>query len=429
MDYFKNVAYLISHVFLMLFIYLFTVHRYSKKKTMGICFGSFLVLCIVDCLKLNIFPNSDVCYLIVTVFQILVTQSTAVFIARNRDSKALFMGLSSSNYVIAGSVAASVLYIYTSSQFLALIGSFMVHLVILLFLSARIRTIWLKSYEKEYVENWWELCFIPIFFYCGFSFLAFFPNTLYENPDNIPGTMIFIITMFVSYVVVLRYIESERDNVDIYWKNVLFESYIKGLENQYSMVEQSEYHLKILRHDMRHYSQMIDALLKQGEYDEIGKIIDYINDVVDENRVVKYCDNLMINVILSTMMEKAHSLDIAIQSEILVPRDIVVNDYEFASVIANLFENALISVKDFEKERKWIDLKIHYTDADLLIQTKNEYEGEIIFDSETGLPKSRKSGNHGFGMQSALVFSERIGGSIGCYCDSGVFRIILYAKF
>lgn len=173
------------------------------------------------------------------------------------------MGLSSSNYVIAGSVAASVLYIYTSSQFLALIGSFMVHLVILLFLSARIRTIWLKSYEKEYVENWWELCFIPIFFYCGFSFLAFFPNTLYENPDNIPGTMIFIITMFVSYVVVLRYIESERDNVDIYWKNVLFESYIKGLENQYSMVEQSEYHLKILRHDMRHYSQMIDALLKQ----------------------------------------------------------------------------------------------------------------------------------------------------------------------
>ena len=174
---------------------------------------------------------------------------------------------------------------------------------------------------------------------------------------------------------------------------------------------------------------MIDSLLRRGEYDEIGKITGYIHDVADENRVEKYCDNLMINVILSTMMEKAHSLDIAIQSDILVPRDVLVNDYEFASVIANLFENALISVRNFERERKWIDLKVQYTDTDLLIQTKNEYEGEIIFDSVTGLPKSRKSGNHGLGMQSALVFSERIGGSIGCYCDNGIFRIILYAKF
>lgn len=34
---YKNLSYTISHVFLMLFMYLFIVHRYSKKKTAGIC--------------------------------------------------------------------------------------------------------------------------------------------------------------------------------------------------------------------------------------------------------------------------------------------------------------------------------------------------------------------------------------------------------
>ena len=83
----------------------------------------------------------------------------------------------------------------------------------------------------EYLENWWELCLIPVFFYCSFTFLAYFPNRLYDIPANIPGIIVFIITMFVSYVVILRYVESQSEKADIYWKNVFMEEYIKGLEN------------------------------------------------------------------------------------------------------------------------------------------------------------------------------------------------------
>ena len=51
--------------------------------------------------------------------------------------------------------------------------------------------------------------------------------------------------MLVSYIVVLRYLDGEMKNVDSYWKNVMFESYIKGLESQNYLVEQSERNLKI----------------------------------------------------------------------------------------------------------------------------------------------------------------------------------------
>lgn len=429
MDYFSNFSYMISHVFLMLFIYLFITHRYSRTVTIWICTASFFVLNVTDYLKLNVFPGSDLFYFITTIFQILVTQSTGILISRKRNTKVLFIGLSASNYVIIGNVLAAIIYIYTGKVFPALAGSTIAHAVLLYILYVNIRDIWLRQYEKEYTRGWWKLCLIPVFFYCSFSFIAFFPRTLYEDPENIPAILCFMITMLVSYVVVLQYVETESEQKTTYLKNVLFESYIKGLENQFYLVEQSEQNLKILRHDMRHFSSIISHLLDQGEYGEIRNTLAYIDEVTDENKVVKYCSNLMANTIISKMMKRAASLSIDVHLDLAVDKELPVNNYEFTAVIANLFENALICVKDFVPEKRTIDITVHCSQEQLFIQTKNAYEEEIIFDPLTGLPKSKNGENHGLGMQSALAFTEKIGGSIDCFCEHGIFRIILFAKF
>lgn len=76
-----------------------------------------------------------------------------------------------------------------------------------------------------------------------------------------------------------------------------------------------------------------------------------------------------------------------------------------------------------------MDIKIHCEKDHLLIRMKNAYKKEIIFDAETGLPKSRKGQSHGFGLQSVQAFSDKIGGNISCYCEDGVFCIMMFAKF
>lgn len=427
--YYKNFYYMISHIFLMLFLYLFIAHRYSKRKTAAVCVCTFFTLCITDCIKLNLFPDVEWCYTIVTIFQIFAVQFTGLFISKKRDSKALFVGLSASNYVIVGSVASSVFHIWTGNESFSLAASTVVHVGILLVLMRKTRAIWFKFQYKESFKNWWELCLIPVLFYCSFSFFAFFPTTLYENPENIIGVLVLIATMLTSYVVALRYVESESERADTYWKNVMFQAYIKGLENQYYLVEQSEKNLRILRHDMRHYSNMIDTLLEQGEYDEIKKVTAHINTVADENKIDKYCENLIANTILSRMMEKAEMLSVEVRKDIVIAKENPVNDYEFALVLANLLENALDCVKDFEKERKYIDVKINCEGDHLLINMMNECDKEIIFDSYTGLPKSKKGDGHGWGMQSVQAFSDKIGGDISCYCEGGMFHIMLFAKF
>lgn len=180
---------------------------------------------------------------------------------------------------------------------------------------------------------------------------------------------------------------------------------------------------------MRHYSGLIDSLLDQGEYHEIKKVTEHINAVTDGNKVTRYCSNLIANTMLSSMMEKASSFEIEVQRDIIISKEIPVDSYEFAMVVANLFDNAINSVKDFAEKRKMIDIKIRCEQDHLLIHIKNAYENEIVFDSETGLPKSQKGKNHGFGMQSVQAFSDKIGGNMGCYCENDMFHIMLFAKF
>lgn len=263
MNFFTAASYIISHIFLTLFLYLFIIHRYSRAVTGMICFFLFLLLSTLDLVKLIFFPDSDLCYVVVTVFQILLTQATPFFISGKKSSQILFIGLSASSYVIAGAIFAAVLKIYTGSTLFALSGSFAIHLAILLFLCNSVREMCLKVQREDSRKNFWELCLIPVFFYCSFSFIAFFPNTLFDNPDNIPGILFAVITMFVSYIVALRYLESESRKNAAYWKNMIQESYIQGLENRHYLVERTEQNLKILHHDIRHYSKIIDSLLEQ----------------------------------------------------------------------------------------------------------------------------------------------------------------------
>ncbi|MDE7359426.1 MAG: GHKL domain-containing protein [Lachnospiraceae bacterium] len=428
MIYIKNISYMLSHVFFLVFVYLFMIHRYSRKKTLAVCFLSFLLTTVLNQLKLNLFPGSGLFYFFTTITQIIIAQLTGLLISEKRNGKTLFVGLSASNYVVVGSIIASILYIFTGSISLALAGNLLSHVLILLLLYLKTKNIIFKFCERDLEKGRWEICLIPVCFYCSFSSIAFFPYTLYDHPENILVSIFLMLTMLISYVVVLRYLDSETKQVEAYWKNVMFGSYIKGLESQNYLTEKSEQNLKILRHDMRHYSIMIDSLLDQKEYAEIKNITGRINEVINENKVIQYCENRIVNTAFMTVAEQAQSLQIPLHLDVLIPRQITVNEYALAVVLANLLENAVFSTKNAASSEKSIDAKIHCTDKYLLIDVENDCDQEIHFDSTTGLPKSSRGKEHGLGMKSVQAFCDKLGGTIDCYCESNRFRIILYAK-
>lgn len=414
-----------NYIFLMAFLCLFIPMRYSRTKTVVICLSACLGMLAFDFAKYIIFPQSKAAYVIATVIQIIIVQGTAFLISLTRDSKTLFTGMCASNYVLIGSLSGVIFFMFTGNIYMKAVVSVLVYMIILFFLSIKIRKIYLGFFEKD-MGNWWGLCLIPALYYCSLIFLTSFPNPLEEIPYNIPGTIMLIITMLVSYVIIFKYVDHEMNRSEIYWQNNMFQSYIRGLESLYESVKNSEQEIKILRHDMRHYTQMIHTLLETNNYSEIERVLQSITDVIDKTKIVKYCENIQVNCILSGLMQKAENLSVDVDADIRIPEDIPINDLELASVIANLLENAIESVKDI-KEEKQVSILARYMDGRLIIETINRCEKEIFFDSATGLPISGRGEKHGLGLKSVSAFAKKTGANFDCYCEENRFTVRLLA--
>lgn len=429
MQIYQNISYIISYTFLMMYFYQFIALKYTKKKTLTICAVSIALTEILEVIVLFIFPGNSVVYIAACSMQIIITQATALYISKTRDSKAVFTGLSGSNYIMAGGIIGGIVLGYTGNMVLSIVVGLMTHALLLLILISKIRKIYLSFFEKINMKNWWGLCLIPALFYCCFVFLAIFPNSLYNNKENILGVIMLLLTMFTSYVLIFRYVENETDRSEIYWENKLFESYIHGLESQYEAVEASEYNLRILRHDMRHYLAMINSLLEQREYQEIQEIIKHVEDVVDDTKIQKYCENIKLNSIISNLIERAKFLDVEIEHSISLPEELPVNDLELASVIANILENSMFSVKELEKSERNVHLLVRYVEKRLIIEAVNKCQKDVYFNPFTKLPVSTRGEGHGIGLQSVSAFANKIGGNFDCYCEGERFTVRLLADF
>lgn len=89
---------------------------------------------LMDIFKLNLFGGNPWIYFVTTIVQISIAQLTGFWISKVRNTTTLFIGLSASNYVVIGSISASIIYIFTDHFYFALFGNIVVHIVVLLVL-------------------------------------------------------------------------------------------------------------------------------------------------------------------------------------------------------------------------------------------------------------------------------------------------------
>jgi len=141
-----------------------------------------------------------------------------------------------------------------------------------------------------------------------------------------------------------------------------------------------------------------------------------------------YSYSAALNALISYFESICQRRGIRTEFSVSLPKKLPVSDQDFCVMLGNLLENAISHVSRFERKDKRVQVNIHCADGRVLIHMQNEYEQEIMLDGETGLPRRAAGEGHGFGMQSVQAFSEKIGGNLGCYCEGGIFHIMLFAK-
>ncbi|HPS45433.1 MAG TPA: ATP-binding protein, partial [Treponemataceae bacterium] len=144
----------------------------------------------------------------------------------------------------------------------------------------------------------------------------------------------------------------------------------------------------------------------------------------------RYCANPVANAVIGGYIEIAETRGITVATDIDLPVDIRIDEYELCALLGNAIENAIEACQRIppESERypgKRIDIRVRGEPSRLVIRIENSFQ-PLPGDRE-GLFPSSKGARSGIGLESMRTIVENHRGALNCERkgDTFVFSAVL----
>lgn len=374
----------ISLFFLLCFLVVFLPLRKKTRWTALCLAGCYGVTGVMECVFFLYGKYEFPVFL--TLAEIVLIQAVPFAIGRYRDFRAMFVGFTGAVYVLAGNIACTVLYLAGAGFAVNLFCQCAIHSLILGVLVWRIRDGFLESLENEGLR-WGQLCLIPALFYTAVYATAMWPANLYRNPENLLGVCSVMVLMVVSYIMIVQ----------------LFTE-IKREEERKRSIEYLENYAERLKCE----ADLIHSYLDEGREEEIRQLLEELNEQISGTEPVRYCENLAVNGIVTHCARRAKEKRVRFEVNLELPQKIRVNEFEFATVVSNLLENAVdAAAKTEDESQRFVTVSAHGVKGKLILCITNGCGEAPEISKSTGLPLSRAGGQHGYGMQSVMAFVRK----------------------
>lgn len=189
-------------------------------------------------------------------------------------------------------------------------------------------------------------------------------------------------------------------------------------------IKRSEYEISLIRHDMRHFLNIVSSLIENKDYAGAQDYIQKVIEVTDKTAVHKFCTNKMINMILSSYQSRMTDRNIRLDATVVIPAELPCSELEFTSILSNGLENAINAVSELEEVKRTIRLKLCMKNNKLLLSIDNPYYYAPVF--KDGLPVTEAKG-HGLGTQSIQYMTAKLNGNCQFTAEEGMFtpRVVL----
>lgn len=262
-------------------------------------------------------------------------------------------------------------------------------------------TIFARDTKESYIIG-----FLPTVYYLfDYSFTKL-SNLLYSNNKAVIEFMgfIFCISYFAFLFVYFREYEKKQE---LKQYSDLMEMQLLSIEKEIEQGKRSKEKLSILRHDMRHH---INIILTQLQNQNTRKAIEYIEEIgnlYDDTIIAAYCQNEMINSVLSIYNTRFEDKNITLKCIISIGETLSCPDIAICTILSNALENSMHALEKTGTEKKWVSLTISEKKNHLLIQIENPIVQVPKF--VNGIPTSGKKG-HGIGVKSIIYYVEQLNG-------------------
>lgn len=395
------IYYTIIFIFHHLAIYLLVSGSYDNVtpltyKRMLFLLSTFYILINIAIIKGNIYKH---------IFVAGMQGGYALFI---HSIVALFVGYYCSNLP---------LYIQLVAQTLGFISLFTL-LFIPLLKTVKTSIIFNSSITNEYYWNIiWLIPALAIF-----SDAMVTMNTQWINSTpQILSRIMTALSLIVSWKWITLDFESLEDMLYLKSLNKSMDLQTQGIIEQANLLKESENHIKVYKHDMRHNLNILNALIQENNIKKASEYIASLDSSLKTNIPITYCNNTIINSTFLVYMSKANELNIPVKTELSLPENLPFSSKDIAILVANAFENAIHASSNQNQTHQEILISAKFDNDKLAIVIKNRFDGEVLL-GHNGFPTTDKPG-HGIGISSILSIVKKYNAFANCSHKDGWFNM------
>ena len=196
--------------------------------------------------------------------------------------------------------------------------------------------------------------------------------------------------------------------------------------DHFKQVQEMDAHYRELIHDIRHYMRTIGELAKEHQDETIINILRELNIEFEMSEKTIYCQNPVINAILSEKSASAKRREIDFDAYVEPGTELKnIADGDMITILNNLLENALAA--SAQTKEKSVIVRI-YSDNDgafQVIKIQNYYTGKIMRTQNGFLSTKPEQGIHGTGLKSVEKAARKYDGYLECFTENQCFTAVV----
>ncbi len=266
----------------------------------------------------------------------------------------------------------------------------------------------IRYFRKPYIKiqnqikrGWWLSAFVAALFYILLILENSVPVIITDRLEYLPHDLTILVLMPLVYCSIFSMLYQQSKRFEAEKESNILALNAHAIEKRAADIKDNEEKIIIQRHDMRHRLNTIASMIKDRDYAEALDYINISNESLNSLEPDLYCQNPVLNAVISYYFQKAQEFGIHIEHNIALPNEIPINTTELSTVFANVLENAINACADLPKEKRIIKCKcISY--PNLIFSISNAYKGTVTVD-EDGFPVS-DTPEHGIGTRSIKAF-------------------------
>lgn len=278
-----------------------------------------------------------------------------------------------------------------------------------------------SPFDGFFTELLLILC-IDIAFMCVISSLFYYDNLFLTTATaiNLALCSVALISM-ISVFTLYKVTKKSRETMETNLKLQQIEMENKLTENLEDVVN----NLRSLRHDMNNHMGILQGLLSLGESQEA---LDYLNSISSELSVANqfvFVENKVLSVLINSKINKATTLGIPIETDILV-NDFPLNDKDLCALIGNILENAIEAAE--HAKHPHITFSMKKENQQFYVQCENTFLVTPILQNGEFLTTKENKKYHGIGIKNIKSIVETYHGRTIFSVDD-LFHILIVIPY